>query len=116
MADNRNKIEGLWPEDRQKLIEETEEKYESIINELEDLIEYVDDQFSKSFNSGKKDDMEYLVRSLSSIIHIHTKLLTDTRLILNKIYNEHSVELLTIRQNLEILNENISILNKKDND
>ena len=112
MNNELKQLEGLSPENRRKILAETENKYKSVMQELQELIEYVDDQFNQSLKYKEKD-MELLVRSLLSVIHIEARLLTDVRLILNKIYNEHSVELHCINLNLEILNGNIGMVNDK---
>lgn len=112
MNNGLKQLEGLSPENRRKILAETENKYKTIIHELQELIEYVDDQFDQSLKYKEKD-MELFVSSLLSVIQIQARHLTDGRLILNKIYNEHSVELHYINLNLEILNGNIGMINDK---
>lgn len=112
MNDDIKQLEGLTTENRHKILAETELKYKSIISELQDMIEYVDDKFNQSLNYKEKDT-EFLIKSLLSVMRIQIKFLTDIRLNINKMHNEHNVELQYTNINLEILNQNISVLNDK---
>ncbi len=107
MTPEIKELEGLSPENRRRMLADTELKYKTVIKELQETTEYIDELVGKS--AGKKNNnFNTLLTTLLQIIHIQSKMLTDIRLELNEISNEHNAELHYIHLNLEIMYKSIS--------
>lgn len=115
MTSDIKQLKGLSPEDRLKILSETDSKYKAIVGELHEISKYIDEQIDVTINA-KRVDVDSCIRSLLYIIHTQSKLLTDIRLVLNKMANEQGVELQYIHLNLEILNQNISTVHDEIRD
>ena len=105
-----NQLEGLSPEDRRKLLAETDIKYKSVVRDLQEITQNIDD-CAVQMLSAKHSNTDNTIKLLLSMIHIQSKLLGDIQHLLGKMYAEHGVEIHYIHLNLDILNHNIRAIN-----
>ena len=105
-----SQLEGLSPEDRRKLFAETDAKYKSVVKELQEITQNIDDFAAMllSTNHGSKNST---IKPLMSIVNLQSRLLADIQHLLGKMYTEHSIELHYLNLNLEIMNKNLSVIN-----
>ena len=106
------KLEGLSSENRREILANTEVKYKTIIKELQETTEYVDEIISTSINTSEKNFITFS-STLLQIVHIQSKILTDIRLELNEIYNENNIELQYIHLNLETIYKSVNNIEKQ---
>ncbi|NOR47174.1 MAG: hypothetical protein GQ533_03885 [Methanosarcinaceae archaeon] len=107
-----NELEGLSSENRRKILANSEVKYKTVIKELQETTDYIDEIISTSINNNEKNFITFS-STLLQIIHIQSKILTDIRLELNGITNENYIELQYIHLNLETIYKSISNIEKK---
>ncbi len=103
-------LEGLSPDDRRKLLAETDAKYKLVVKELQKITQTIDDYAAMLLNT-KYGVTNSTVKPLISIINLQSKLLADIQYLLGKMYTEHSVELHYLNLNLEIMNKNLIVIN-----
>ena len=110
MSSEINQLEGLSPEDRRKLFAETDVKYKSVVKELQEITQNIDDCAAMMLNA-KPGATNSTIKPLMSIINLQSRLLADIHHLLGKMYTEHSIELHYLNINLEIMNKNLSVIN-----
>ena len=110
MSNEISQLEGLSPEDRRKLFAETDAIYKSVIKELQEITQNIDD-CAASMLGNKSGTTKSNIKPLISIINLQSRLLTDIQNLLGKMYTEHSVELHYLNLNLEIMNKNLNVIN-----
>ena len=110
MDNEISQLEGLSLEDRRKLFAQTDDKYKSVIKELQEITQNIDD-YAAMMLSTKHSTTKSTIKPLISIINLQSKLLADIQHLLGKMYTEHSIELHYLNLNLEIMNENLSVIN-----
>ena len=110
MSSEISQLEGLSPEDRRKLFAETDVKYKSVVKELQEITQNIDDCASMLL-STKHGATNPTIKPLVSIINLQSRLLADIQHLLGKMYTEHSIELHYLNLNLEIMNKNLSVIN-----
>jgi len=115
MKTDIKELEGLSSENRRKILANSEVKYKTVIKELQETTEYIDEIISTSINNNEKSFLTFS-STLLQIIHIQSKILTDIRLELNGISNENYIELQYIHLNLETIYKSINNIEKKLND
>ena len=105
-----SQLEGLSPDDRRKLFAETDAKYKSVVRELQEITQTIDDYAAMLLNT-KHGVTNSTIKPLMSIINLQSRLLADIQYLLGKMYTEHSIELHYLNLNLEIMNKNLSVIN-----
>ena len=105
-----SQLEGLSPDDRRKLFAETDAKYKSVVKELQEITQTIDDYAAMLLNT-KYGITNSTIKPLMSIINLQSRLLADIQYLLGKMYTEHSVEIHYLNLNLEIMNKNLSVIN-----
>jgi hypothetical protein len=105
-----NQLEDLSPEDRRKLLAETDLKYKSVVRDLREITQNIDD-YASQLLSIKHSATDNTIKPLLSMIHMQSKLLADIQHLLGKVSTEHSVELHYLHLNLDVLNQNICTIN-----
>ena len=105
-----SQLEGLSPEDRRKLFAETDVKYKSVVKELQEITQSIDDCAAMML-TAKHGAANSMIKPLMSIITLQSRLLADIQGLLGKMYTEHSIDLHYINLNLEIMNKNLSVIN-----
>ncbi|MDO9516822.1 MAG: hypothetical protein Q7J10_02125 [Methanosarcinaceae archaeon] len=110
MSNEISQLEGLSLEDRRKLFAETDVKYKSVVRELQEITQNIDDYAAMMLNS-KPGATNSMIKPLMSIVNLQSKLLADIQHLLGKMYTEHSIELHYLNLNLEIMNKNLSVIN-----
>ncbi len=103
-------LEGLSPDDRRKLLAETDAKYKLVVKELQKITQTIDDYAAMMLNA-KHGVTNSTIKPLMSIINLQSRLLADIQYLLGKMYTDHSIEIHYLNLNLEIMNKNLSVIN-----
>ena len=67
-----NQLEGLSPEDRRKLLAETDIKYKSVVRDLREITQNIDD-YASQLLSIKHSATDNTIKPLLSMMHMQSK-------------------------------------------